>query len=169
MIQRPKPSSCIRYRVERIVERLLIRIRLLDQQIDSIDADLERVLPESHPQIALLITIPGIGLVLARIIYTEIIDINYFKQHPRYLTSYSGLAPMTDESAGRKGSEKLNRYCNYFLKYAFIEAAHNASGHPDYRRKYELDRKKHGKIIAKLNLARRIVKSVYWMLNSLAG
>ena len=45
-----------------------------------------------------------------------------------------------------------------------MTAAHAARTHPKYRRKYDRDVKKYGKTIAKLNLARRIAKAVYWML-----
>jgi len=124
---------------------------------------LDKILPSSHPQIKLLMTLPGIWPVLARIIYTEILNIKYFEA-PKYLTSYSGLAPIEHESNGKKGPIKLNRYSNHYLKYAFVEAAHHARTHYRYQRKYELDVKKHGKIRAKLNLARRLTKAVYWML-----
>ena len=116
-----------------------------------------------QPVRSVRVEVVPIGIVLARIIYTEILDIAYFKE-PKYLVSYSGLAPIENESAGRKGPIILNRYCNYYLKYAFVEAAHNSSDFKKHTRKYELDIKKHGKIIAKVNLARRIVKAVYWML-----
>jgi transposase len=146
-----------------MVNHFLDQCMLLDRQVDRCEIELKRLLPESHKQIKLLLTAPGIGIVLARIIFSEIMNINYFKE-PKYLISYSGLAPIEDESAGKKGIIKLNRHCNYYLKYAFIEAAHHARAHSNYRRKYELDVKKHGKMIAKLNLARRLAKSVYWML-----
>lgn len=146
-----------------IVGQLLGQVQLFERQIFHCEKEIDILLPESHPQIKILMSAPGIGIVLARIIYTEILDIPYFK-HPRYLVSYSGLAPIENESAGRKGSIRLNRHCNYYLKYAFVEAAHNSSDFVKYKRKYELDVKKHGKIIAKLNLARRLVKAVYWML-----
>jgi len=146
-----------------IVEQLVARIKLFDQQIASCETQLDRVLPESHPQMKIVMSAPGFGIVLSRIVHTEILDIAYFKQ-PKYLISYVGLAPIENESAGRKGSIKLNKHCNYYLKYAFVEAAHNARDNPRYRRKYDLDVKRHGKIIAKLNLARRLAKTVYWML-----
>jgi transposase len=146
-----------------IVEQLLIRIKLFDQQIASCETQLDRLLPESHPQLKIMMSAPGFGIVLGRMVHTEILDIAYFKE-PKYLISYAGLAPVDNESAGRKGSIKLNRHCNYYLKYAFVQAAHNAHNHPIYRRKYDLDIKRHGKIIAKLNLARRLAKAVYWML-----
>ena len=146
-----------------IVEQLLARIKLFDQQIASCETQLARLLPESHPQMKIVMSAPGFGIVLGRMVHTEILDIAYFKE-PKYLISYSGLAPVENESAGRKGSIKLNRHCNYYLKYAFVQAAHNAYDNPIYRRKYDLDVKRHGKIIAKLNLARRLAKAVYWML-----
>ncbi len=139
-------------------------MRQIEHHIPACEKLIDRLLPSSHPQMKQLITAPGIGIVLARIIYTEIFDIAYFKGHYKYLISYSGLAPMESESAGKKGMVKLNHFSNHFLKYAFVEAAHHARSHPKYRRKYEQDVKKHGKIRAKLNLARRLVKAVYWML-----
>lgn len=146
-----------------IVEQLVAQIKLFDHQIASGETQLGRLLPESHPQIKILMSAPGFGMVLSRMVYTEILDIAYFKA-PKYLISYAGLAPVDNESAGRKGPIKLNRHCNYYLKYAFVQAAHNAYDHPHYRRKYDIDLKRHGKIIAKLNLARRLAKAVYWML-----
>lgn len=146
-----------------IIDQLLSQVQLFDKQIFHCEKQINSLLPESHPQMKLLMSAPGIGIVLARIIFTEILNIAYFKE-PKYLVSYSGLAPIDNESAGRKGRIRLNRYCNYYLKYAFVEAAHNGSDFKKYRRKYELDVKKHGKILAKINLARRIVKAVYWML-----
>ncbi len=146
-----------------IVEQLLARIKLFDQQIGSCETQLDRLLPESHPQMKIMMSAPGFGIVLGRMVHTEILDIAYFKE-PKYLISYSGLAPVDNESAGRKGAIKLNKHCNYYLKYAFVQAAHNACDNPIYRRKYDLDINRHGKIIAKLNLARRLAKAVYWML-----
>jgi transposase len=146
-----------------IIEQLLAQIVFLNEHIEPCERELNKRLPNSHPQIKILISVPGIGIILARTIYTEIMDINYFKE-PKYLVSYSGLAPIANESGDRKGCVKLNRHCNYYLKYAFIMAAHHASGHVNYHKKYEYDVKKHGKTIAKLNLARRITKTVYWML-----
>jgi len=147
-----------------IVRNLVAQIDFYEKQIQTCEAELDKVLPLTHPQIKLLLTAPGFGPVFSRTVYTEIFDINYFKRDPKYLISYAGLAPFQNESAGKKGPIRLNQHCNYYLKYAFVEAAHNARRHSHYRRKYDYDVKKHGKIRAKLNLARRLAKSVYWML-----
>ena len=146
-----------------VVLNLLNQLPIFEEQVKKTEVMLNKVLPLSHPQITILMSHPGIGEVFPRTIITEILEIKYFLGY-KYLISYSGLAPVTQESAGKKGNIKLNCYCNYYLKYAFIGAAHSARHHPRYKRKYEQDVKKHGTIIAKLNLARRIVKTVYWML-----
>ena len=150
--------------VKLIIEDFIAQIDLVNKQISECERLIAKLLPQSHPQIKLLRTAPGFGPVCSTIVYTEIFDIAYFKA-PKYLISYSGLAPVEQESAGKKGKVKLNRHCNYYLKYAFMTAGHAARTHPRYRRKYEQDVKKQGKIIAKINLARRLAKAVYWMLN----
>lgn len=149
--------------VNLLVTNLLKQIELLEQQAAQCGQELDKLLPASNPTIKLLMTAPGIGIVLARTIATEILEPRAL-QAPKYLLSYAGLAPLQNESAGKKGPMKLNQFCNYYLKYAFVAAAHGARTHPRYRRKYEHDNKQHGKIRAKLNLARRLTKAVYWML-----
>jgi len=111
----------------------------------------------------LIISIPGFGPILARIVITDIFDIKYFAR-PENRISYSVLAPIVNESANRKGPEKINCYSNHFLKYAFVQAAHHAADNPRFQKKYESDIKKHDKIFAKLNLARRLTKTVYWIM-----
>ena len=44
------------------------------------------------------------------------------------------LAPVENQSASRKGSIKLNRHCNYYLKNASVQAA-NPHNYSNYRRK----------------------------------
>jgi transposase len=150
--------------VRLLIEDFVSQIELFNRQIAECDRVIENLLPLSDSQVKLLLTAPGFGPICSRIVVTEIFDIAYFKA-PKSLINYAGLAPIEDDSDGKKGIIKLNRHCNYYLKYAFIEAAHHARRHPRYRRKYELDTRKHGKIRAKINLARRLAKAVYWMLN----
>ena len=146
------------------INQLLKRVLLADEQIELSESRLHNLLPESNPNMKINTSHPGIGPVFSRTILSEIFDIRYFKE-PKYLISYAGLAPLDNESAGHKKRKiRLNRHCNYYLKYAFVAAANCGHQHPKYRRKYEIDVKKQGKMIAKLNLARRIAKNIYWML-----
>jgi transposase len=146
-----------------IIHEWVDQLHLYQKQLQRCEGKISKLLPESHPLIEILMSAPGIGIVVARMILSEIFTIENFPA-PQYLISYAGLAPLEQESAGKKGAIKLNRYCNYYLKYAFLTAAHAARRHPKYRTKYQRDVKKHGKIRAKINLARRIAKAVYWML-----
>ncbi len=148
-----------------LIENDMDLISFCNSKIEQSEARLNIMLPLKHPEIERLITLPGFGPVFSRTFYTEVFDVRRFKDDHKYLISYAGLAPLQQESAGkRKGSVKLNRHCNYYLKYALVSAAHCARRHPRFRRKYEKDLKKNGKIIAKLNLARRLAKAAYWML-----
>jgi transposase len=148
---------------ELIVSNELKHLTQFRERLQIAEAKLKEILPATAPTMSLLLSQPGIGIVLARTIQTEICNIKNFVL-PKYLNSYAGLAPVENDSNGKKGVIKLNCHCNYYLKYAFVQAAHCARKHPKYKVKYDRDVKKHGKMIAKLNLARRIVKSVYWML-----
>jgi transposase len=145
------------------IAHLLEQIQVLERHVENCDRELDKSLPESHRQIKLLMTAPGFGPVFSRTTLTEVFDIHHFAA-PKYLISYAGIAPVENQSAGKKGQTTLNRHCNYYLKYAFMGAAHCARTHVRYQKKYEHDVKKHGKNQAKLNLARRLAKAIYWML-----
>jgi len=73
--------------------------------------------------VRLLMTIPGVGLILAHVIRAEIGEIERFPTF-RHLASYAGLAPMSDDTAGREGPRHCSSACNHVLRWAFIEAVH---------------------------------------------
>ena len=150
--------------IQLIIDDLIAQISLFDHQVTGCEQRLGKLLPCSEPSMQILLTAPGFGPICSRIVLTEIFDIANFNA-PKSLINYAGLAPIEQNSDGKRGIVKLNRHCNYYLKYAFLTAAHAARTHPRYRRKYEQDVKKHGKIQAKINLARRLAKAIYWMLN----
>jgi transposase len=78
---------------------------------------------ETDEIVRLLMTIPGIGLILAHVIRAEIGEIERFPT-ARHLASYDGLAPMSDDTAGREGPRRCSPACNHVLRWAFIEAVH---------------------------------------------
>jgi hypothetical protein len=102
--------------VRSILHHLLGQIHLYQKQIRQCERRVSHFLPTSHQTMKLLMSAPGIGIVIARIIVSEILSISYF-DGPEYLMSYSGLAPVEDDSAGNKGKIQLNSHCNYYLKY----------------------------------------------------
>jgi transposase len=156
--------SAVPQYVQSLIDQLIPQIIMFDEQIEQCEKQLDQRLPEKHPQMAILLSTPGFGITISRTVLTEILDISYFKS-PKYLVSYSGLSPIIEDSDNQpKNKTKLNRHCNYYLKFAFVEAAHHASRNPKYREKYNSDVKHHGRMIAKFTLARRLIKTIYWML-----
>ena len=78
---------------------------------------------EEDDLVRLLMTIPGIGLILAHVIRAEIGEIERFPT-ARHLASYAGLAPVSDDTAGREGPRHCSSACNHVLRWALIEAVH---------------------------------------------
>jgi transposase len=72
--------------------------------------------------VRLLMTLPGIGLILAHVIRAEIGEIERFPSQ-RHLASYDGLAPISQDTAGREGPRHCSMACNHVLRWALIEAA----------------------------------------------
>jgi len=99
------------------------------QLLDSLTALIDEVEQwmvknlEEDDLVRLLTTIPGVGLILAHVIRAEIGEIERFPT-VRHLASYAGLAPLSDDTAGREGPRHCSSACNHVLRWALIEAAH---------------------------------------------
>jgi transposase len=74
----------------------LALIEDLEAQIDVVNREL-RISGADHPYVPLLLTVPGIGWVLAFTIASEIGDINRFATAKK-LCGYSGLCPRVNQS-----------------------------------------------------------------------
>ena len=77
---------------------------------------------EVDETVRLLMTIPGIALILAHVIRAEIGEIGRFPSR-RHLARYGGLAPLSQQSADRDGPRHCSPACNHILRWALIEAA----------------------------------------------
>jgi transposase len=98
-------------------------LELLDHiqaQIREVEQWMEENL-EVDEIVRLLMTIPGIGLILAHVIRAEMGEITRFPS-PRHLASYCGLAPLSQQSAERDGPRHCSPACNHILRWALIEA-----------------------------------------------
>lgn len=143
------------------IDYLIKQINNLDYIIDSL------VLPyESY--INLLCTVPGIDKNSAIGILSEISnDVSQFKSHYR-LTSWAGLAPGCNESAGKKKSVKISR-AGVYLKPYLVEIAHNAikdKTNSYYAKKFEKISKRRGKKRAYIAIARKILVAIYHMFET---
>lgn len=138
------------------------RIALLDEIIGNLVAKYEG-------QNSLLCTIPGIEHRTAITILAEIgTDMSQFGSSKR-LCNWAGLAPVSNQSAGKKKSVRISR-ASVYLKPALVEAAHAAvkstKKQPYYRIKFERLMKRRGKKCATIAIARMILTAIYATLST---
>jgi transposase len=144
-------------------------VDLLEMEIADCEQMLEQMLAASTER-DLLKTMPGIGKILSAVIALEVGDIRRFPSSGD-LASYAGVVQSANESAGKKHKSKCPSACNYYLKWAFIEAGNVVAMHrhrwPERHvaRLYERVKKKtglHGKAV--VAVGRHLAESTYWML-----
>ena len=121
------------------------------------------------PTIQLLLTLPGVGLMLAVVIALEIGSVARFATAEK-LAAYAGTTPRVHASGGktRFGPSRLD--VNRYLKWAFVEAANaiclNRRRVPrrHVSRLYQrvARRKGHQKAIGAV--ARHLAEATYWIL-----
>jgi transposase len=138
----------------------------LEGQITGIESELKR-LGACHPYVPLLLTVPGIGWVLAYTIAAEIGDITRFAS-PRKLCGYTGLCPRVYQSGESDRRGPLAKHGAKYLRWALMEAATNAAKHPLYRERYQRIKRRVGKQrgakVAQIDLARRLAEAIWQML-----
>jgi len=138
----------------------------LDSQIAGCEAELQR-LGADHRYVPLLLTVPGIGWVLAYTIAAEIGDISRFPT-PTKLAGYTGLCPRVYQSGNSDRRGALSKQGPKYLRWALIEATMHASRHPLYRDRYQQTKQRLGRQrgakVAQVDLARRLSHAIWHML-----
>jgi transposase len=144
-------------------------LRLLDQlheEIQQVEQWMRRNMP-CDEVVQWLMTLPGVGLILAHVIRAEIGQIDRFPSY-RHLASYDGLAPLSDDSADHHGRRHCSPACNHTLRWALIEAVTGALATRDlkaWRLKKLYGRLtgggRYNKNQAKVAVAREMSKLVY--------
>ena len=142
-------------------------IDVLEEQIVELERELRRVGPE-HRYLPLLLSCPGVGWVLGSTIAAEIGDIARFASASK-LVSYTGLCPRVRQSGEVDRRGALSKHGPPYLRWALIEAAHNAiRSYPAYRARAEQTRarlgRKRGGAIAAITVARSLAEAIWWML-----
>jgi transposase len=144
------------------VEASLRLIDELEREITGCEAEL-RGLGADHRYVPLLLTIPGIGWVLAYTIAAEIGDIGRFPS-PVKLSGYTGLCPRVYQSGESDRRGPLAKQGPKYLRWALVEAAVHASTHPVYRERYQRTKtrlgKQRGARVAQVDLARRLAEAI---------
>lgn len=144
-------------------------------QLEQVEGTLTRLARQMRavfgpcPQTTWLKTLPGVGDLLAIVIWTEIGTLARFRR-AEALASYSGLVAREHSSGGKVRFGAVRRDVNHYLKWAFVEAANSAvlnrtrCGYTHISQLYDrlAARRGHGK--AKVAVARHLAEASFWML-----
>ena len=147
------------------VEADLALIGYYDQLIARLEKHILARARDFQPQaLAVLMSVPGIGKIIALTIALEIDTIRRFETRQQFC-SYSRLVKCSRESAGKRYGTGGAKIGNPYLKWAFSEAAVHSSrlSEPIGGFLQKLERK-HGKGKGKSLLAHRLGRAVYYML-----
>ena len=143
-------------------------INYLDKSIDTLRNIIDALIVPYEEYITLLCTIPGVDRNSAIIILSEIgTDMTQFSSHHR-LTSWAGLTPGCNESAGKKKSVRISR-AGVYLKPCLVEVAHSSikdKTNTYYAEKYNKISKRRGKKRTIIAIARKILVAIYHMIST---
>lgn len=103
------------------VEQELHLLDEVSRQIISAEQRIAQVV-EITPSMKLLMTIPGVGKILAVTIALETGDVNRFPDGEHF-ASYAGTVPRVSSSGGKTYFGRVRPDVNHYLKTAFVEAA----------------------------------------------
>jgi transposase len=87
-----------------LVGQILAKLDFLDEVIANLSVEIDRMIAAYEPQVALLVTIPGIDRRTAQELIAEIgVDMSRFPT-AGHLASWAGMCPGHHESAGKRRS-----------------------------------------------------------------
>jgi transposase len=149
-------------------QTLLDYLQEVEKHLGVIEERIKDVF-EPEEETRLLMTMPGVGLILAVVIAAEVGQVRRFNS-PERLASYSGTVPRVHASGDKVRYGRLRPDTNRYLKWAFSEAGNavslNHSKWP-YRHVSKLyrrvrHRKGHAKAVGAV--ARHLAEATYWIL-----
>lgn len=155
-------------RTRRSVEAQLKLLDQVGEHIGSCEKQIEEVV-EKTPTMMLLMTIPGVGYVLAVVIAMEVGEVERFRR-AESLANYAGTVPRIKSSGGKTYFGRVRPDVNRYLKWAFIEAANvavlNQARWSDRHvvQLYRRIRHRRGHAKAVVAVARHLAEATYWML-----
>lgn len=138
-------------------------IATLSLQIEQLEKRLQERVAE-RPEYALLMSVPGIGRILATIILLETGTMDRFDTAGNF-ASYARCVDSQHMSNGKKKGQGNTRNGNKYLAWAFVEAAHFALRfNAGAKRFYERKKAKTNTAVATKALAHKLARACYHML-----
>jgi|SoiMethySBSTD1v2_1073268.scaffolds.fasta_scaffold388950_2 transposase len=167
--KRPLLQKALQGRVEAhhrlILSQLLAEIAWCEEQVSEVGMEIAKRLKEHEELLKRLDEIPGVNQRIAQVAAAEVgTDVKAFPSD-KHLSSWAGLCPGNNESAGKRHSSRI---CpgNRHLKVALMEAANAASRKKGsyLRAKYHRLSGRRGRKRALVGVARTILQSMYYII-----
>ena len=150
----------------RLMLRLALkRLRAIDEDLETIDAEVRKRLIPYWPQFIALQKIPGFGATTAATVIAEAgVDGAAFSSTGQF-AAWAGLCPGNNESAGKKLGARL-RKGNVWLRTALVEAARAAVRKRDsyFRAKYHRLKARRGAGRAGAAIAHKLLIATHHVL-----
>ncbi|WP_261309427.1 IS110 family transposase, partial [Streptococcus suis] len=138
------------------------------KQIELLEERMNVYLSQYENHVEILDSIPGIDVITASVIISEVgVDMSQFPT-AGHLASWAGLCPGNNESAGKKRSTKI-RHGNSYLKKCLYQAAFavkKQKGSPLADRFYQIQSRR-GSQKATIALAHQLLKTAYILISYL--
>jgi len=142
------------------VDDQLARLDLLEKQIQEWDQEI-RERGEMSAVAQALDALPGIGPFIALLLVAEIGDRSRFPT-AKHLVSYVGLAPSLYASGEKRWTGQITKQGSSLLRWALVQAAHQAARSPQFAGGYERQQARHGPGKAAVALARKLATISYY-------
>lgn len=147
---------------------LLEQLDFVCQQVHQQEQRLQALLSPT-PAMRWVMSLPGVGLILASVIVLEVGDVGRFGNGEQ-LACYAGTTPRVHSSGDRTRYGRLRPDVNRYLKWAFVEAAnvvamnHTAWPNRHVSRLYARLRRRKGHAKAVGAVARHLAEATYHVL-----
>jgi transposase len=106
-------------------QQMLAQVDTLGQQVGQFEQRLQGLV-EVTPEMQRLMSLPGVGVILAATMQLEIGDIGRFPS-AEHLAAYAGTTPRVHASGGHTRYGRTRPDVNRYLKWAFAEAANSVA------------------------------------------
>ena len=138
-------------------------IQFLGERISAIEKEILSMV-KLEKEFEMLLTIPGVGNILALTIMLEVGDIGRFPKVGNY-SSYSRCVNSRRYSNGKKKGENNRKNGNRYLAWAYVEAANFARRYcPKAQRFYQRKMAKTNSIVATKALSNKIARASYYIM-----
>ena len=149
-----------------LLSSMLTRIDQISANIAALDTKIEAEIAPFAEAVERLDQIPGVGVIVARVIIAEVgMDMSRFPT-PAHLTSWARFAPGVKESAGRKKGNSATGHGNRYLASVLGEAAISAGRTDTFLgERYRRIARRRGKKRALVAVGRSILTIVWTLLS----